>query len=110
MVNGQWSMKLLAYTPNHSPFTVENLPFTIRFSRTQTYLQMGALWVRSPRNLWSSIGSHRANQNHISHLRRFLMKQIKSWKTLAIAAIFSLLVAAQPVVTYAGGCGSHTGC
>lgn len=37
------------------------------------------------------------------------MKQFKNWKTVAIAFILTMLVALQPVVTYACA-GSHTGC
>ncbi|MEM7532125.1 MAG: hypothetical protein AAF639_08115 [Chloroflexota bacterium] len=40
------------------------------------------------------------------------MTRFKNWKTIAIIAIFSLIVALQPAITYAshGGCGGHTGC
>ncbi len=38
------------------------------------------------------------------------MKQLKNWKLIAIATIFSVIAAAQPVVTYASGCAGHTGC
>ena len=36
------------------------------------------------------------------------MKRFTNWKTIAIVAIFTLLVAAQPAVTYASGI--HGGC
>ena len=38
------------------------------------------------------------------------MKRLMTWKTIAIAAIFTLLVALQPAITYACGGGSHGGC
>ena len=37
------------------------------------------------------------------------MKRFMTWKTIAIAFIFTLLVALQPTIIYACG-GSHTGC
>jgi hypothetical protein len=37
------------------------------------------------------------------------MKRFNHWKTIAIIAIFTLLVALQPVATYACG-GGHGGC
>lgn len=37
------------------------------------------------------------------------MKRLMTWKTIAIAAIFTLLFTLQPAITYACG-GSHTGC
>ena len=39
------------------------------------------------------------------------MKRFTKWKTIVIAVIFTLLVALQPVVTYAcTGAGGHGGC
>ncbi len=38
------------------------------------------------------------------------MKQFKSWKTAALAALLPLLIALQPAITYACGAGGHTGC
>jgi len=37
------------------------------------------------------------------------MKRFTNWKTLAIAALFTLLVALQPAITYACS-GGHAGC
>lgn len=37
------------------------------------------------------------------------MKCFTNWKTIVIAAIFTLLVALQPAITYACS-GSHGGC
>jgi len=37
------------------------------------------------------------------------MKRFTNWKTIAIAALFTLLFALQPAITYACG-GGHTGC
>lgn len=36
------------------------------------------------------------------------MKRFKLWTTIALAAIFALLFALQPAITYA--CGTHGGC
>lgn len=38
------------------------------------------------------------------------MKRFKNWKTIAIAALFGMLIALQPAISYASGCGGHTGC
>lgn len=38
------------------------------------------------------------------------MNRFKLWTTIAIATIFSLLVALQPAITYACGAGGHSGC
>lgn len=37
------------------------------------------------------------------------MNRLITWKTIAIAATFTLLVALQPAITYACG-GGHSGC
>ncbi len=37
------------------------------------------------------------------------MKRFTNWKTIAIAALFTLLFALQPAITYACS-GSHGGC
>lgn len=37
------------------------------------------------------------------------MKQIKSWKSIALAALLSLLITLQPAVTYASEVCSHCG-
>ena len=39
------------------------------------------------------------------------MKRFTNWKTIAIGALFTLLVALQPAITYAcSGAGGHGGC
>ena len=38
------------------------------------------------------------------------MKRFTHWKAIAIVAIFTLLVALQPAITYACGSGGHGGC
>lgn len=38
------------------------------------------------------------------------MKHFMNWKTITIAALFGLLVALQPAITYACGAGGHGGC
>lgn len=39
------------------------------------------------------------------------MKQVINWKTIVIGALFTLLSALQPVITYAcSGAGGHGGC
>lgn len=38
------------------------------------------------------------------------MNRFMNWKTVAIAFIFTTLVALHPVVTYACGAGGHGGC
>lgn len=99
MVNGKWDR----LSVHHSPFAIYHSPFR---------LCLGALWVRSPRKLWSSIRLIQSQPKTTVHIYGgFSMKQINVWKTLTIAAIFSLVVAAQPVVTYAcGSAGGHGGC
>lgn len=53
-------------------------------------------------------GSHGRPNNHFSQPRRLRMKRFNHWKTIAIVAVFGLLVALQPVVTRA--CASYGGC
>jgi hypothetical protein len=39
------------------------------------------------------------------------MKRISHWKAVIVVAILTGLIAIQPVITYAGGCGgAHPGC
>ena len=38
------------------------------------------------------------------------MKQLKNWKSIALATILPVIVAAQPAITYACSNGVHGGC
>jgi len=103
---------MVSVRADHSPFTIRNFskPHPTPAKRTQGEVELGALWVRCPRRLWASTWqTPRCSNQPFSHLRRILMKRVTNWKSIAIAALFTLLVALQPAITYACG-GGHTGC